>query len=616
MANEIITEIKLELDKFRADLAESEKMSAASAARSGKEVGEAVEEGLGHAGDSIKEKFLEIGAIIATTFTVEKAIEAASSEEAAVNQLNLALATTGQYTDEAARHFEEYATTLSRTTLASKEAVLQGASLIQTMGKLSEPTLQRATKAALDLSAAMHVTAEQGFAIVERAAGGNVTALNKLGLKIFQTGDTTKDFTHTLDVLEGRFRGLAELQTNTFAGSVNAVHTAITELLATVGKLVTASPTMIKILKTVSSSFLEAAEAVAKWGKGRDVVQEFGQELVVLGGYVKDYLILPFEFAFNLIKVGFDAVKVLWQAQLTALVMAAEKLTGFLARFSNKAKEMHEALATFSESTKDTLGGFVTDTKAAWETAFDFPVTAAAEKFIVKSKQFLDTVRPPLKANLAQLSNEVQLPLSGFGAFFSGFAEGFTKASKSMTVTARELGAQIHSTISVGVTNSFAAMGSALASGHRGMEAFGKAMLGVLGDIAVQSGAAFIALGVARLAASYGLDPSAYGLIAAGGVLATIGGALKAIAGGGGGGSPAQAPTSQGGGVAAGNGGIQTPANNPATGAATTQPGIGTAVTVNVHGNILDRRQTGLELAEVINESFRNNGVAFASGGL
>jgi hypothetical protein len=35
---------------------------------------------------------------------------------------------------------------------------------------------------------------------------------------------------------------------------------------------------------------------------------------------------------------------------------------------------------------------------------------------------------------------------------------------------------------------------------------------------------------------------------------------------------------------------------------------------VNVQGNVLDRRQTGLEIAEVINEAFGSGGVTFATG--
>ena len=40
----------------------------------------------------------------------------------------------------------------------------------------------------------------------------------------------------------------------------------------------------------------------------------------------------------------------------------------------------------------------------------------------------------------------------------------------------------------------------------------------------------------------------------------------------------------------------------------------GTQIAVNIQGNILDRRQTGLEIAEVINEVFGTNGVGFATG--
>jgi hypothetical protein len=160
-----------------------------------------------------------------------------------------------------------------------------------------------------------------------------------------------------------------------------------------------------------------------------------------------------------------------------------------------------------------------------------------------------------------------------------------------------------------------------MAKGENGFAAFGKAMVGVLGDIAIQAGSTFIALGIAKAIASLGSDPSAYALIAAGAALSILGGALKAYAGSGGGGggpasggAPSGASTSGGGGGVASSGGSGTaPADTQATSFNDSQRGeVGTKVEVNVQGNVFDRRETGLMIADTINEAFGSNGITFA----
>ena len=249
---------------------------------------------------------------------------------------------------------------------------------------------------------------------------------------------------------------------------------------------------------------------------------------------------------------------------------------------------------------------------------FNFDASAKAEQYIAGMTTFVESVKPVVAANFKGVSDAAKTA-TGEPGFFDGFAQSFMDANAKMITSAKNLGAQIHATIGQGVSNSFAAMGAAMAKGENGFAAFGKAMIGVLGDIALQAGAMFISLGIAKAIASLGSDPSAYALIAAGAALSILGGALKAYAGGGGGGGPASAAPSAsgtGGGVAAGGGSGSAPNEDNGQDFNDSQRGeVGTKVEVNVQGNVFDRRETGLHIADVINETFGSNGLTLATGG-
>jgi hypothetical protein len=198
-----------------------------------------------------------------------------------------------------------------------------------------------------------------------------------------------------------------------------------------------------------------------------------------------------------------------------------------------------------------------------------------------------------------------------------GFVESMKAGFNQMAGDAATFAKNFQGVIANGTTNAFASMGAALVKGQDLFAAFGGVMLGVLGDIAIQFGTVYIAMGVGRAIASFGADAGAYALILAGGALATLGGALKAV-GGGGGGTTAATPSSTvtagsassytgGGGVAGG----ETPGENVEMFAPERENKAG--VTVNIQGSVLDRRETGLAIAEVLNEyGDTNGGVVFA----
>lgn len=157
-----------------------------------------------------------------------------------------------------------------------------------------------------------------------------------------------------------------------------------------------------------------------------------------------------------------------------------------------------------------------------------------------------------------------------------------------------------------GLTNAFAGLGKALVKGQNGFEAFGKAVLSALGSMAIQIGTMLVSIGLGFQALGpvlpvFGLSGAA--AVAAGLGLIVLGGALSAL---GEGGETAAGTASAGGGVTGAGGTANLGA--VADGTQLERPQQGQQISVNVQGNILDRRQTGLELVEVIREQFDTQG--------
>jgi hypothetical protein len=620
MANEIVSELRLELDKFRADLKQAQQDAEKAGKSGGEGFGNNLEKGFSLGAGKLIGGIAAIGSALAGAFTLKASIAAASEQETAINALNSSLALAGNFTAKASADFQAFAGALQKTTTAADETIVQGGALIATMGKLSGETLNRATAASLDLAAALNIDQATAFNMVAKAASGHVTALGRYGIEVKKTGDDSRDFAVALGELENSFRGMAALQTNTFSGAMAQTKNQFGEILESLGNIVIKSPAVIAVLKLSAETFASLAKSIEDFAKGRDLISEFSTVMIDFGKAMITWVVAPLELLYNVGVVVFNGLKMIVQTAVLAIATYLTGLTGMLALVSDKFAGMHEGVKMFAAGAKETLMQFAGETQASADGIFNFDASAKAEQYLGQMQTFVDNVKPITVANFKGISDAAAAGMAK-PTMFSAFADSFMEANARVIAGAKNLGAQIHATIGQGVTNSFAAMGAAMAKGENGFAAFGKAMVGVLGDIAIQAGSTFIALGIAKAIASLGSDPSAYALIAAGAALSILGGALKAYAGSGGGGggpasggAPSGASTSGGGGGVASSGGSGTaPADTQATSFNDSQRGeVGTKVEVNVQGNVFDRRETGLMIADTINEAFGSNGITFA----
>ena len=211
------------------------------------------------------------------------------------------------------------------------------------------------------------------------------------------------------------------------------------------------------------------------------------------------------------------------------------------------------------------------------------------------------------QAQKKQIFIEGETQALTIGESFNNIMEGMDESAKEMSVNAsknfKNLGKTMLQSVGQAAGNAFAAFGQAVAEGENALEAFGKSLLNSLGQMAIQMGTQFILQGIAYSYAGLANGPP---LIAAGAALAVFGGILSASGGAG------PKDVSGGGGTAGGGiGSIQdnSPINEPIPFEDTVAQTPKTEVSVNIQGNVLDRRETGLEIAKILEEQFSDQGL-------
>jgi TP901 family phage tail tape measure protein len=207
---------------------------------------------------------------------------------------------------------------------------------------------------------------------------------------------------------------------------------------------------------------------------------------------------------------------------------------------------------------------------------------------IATSKNLLTGLEGELLGLLEQqrLIVENAKPFDPLATNIKTVATTITDVTKKVT---KDFNKEFGGAIASGVSNFV----NAIRKGENAFEAFGKAVLGVFGDLAIQIGTFFIIEGVA-VEALKKIDGS--GALAAGLALVALGTVLKGIAAGAGGGET----------TAAGDAAIQEETSIDAD----EDVERSTSVTVNVEGTVLDPVSVGTQIAELLSDVTDSNDIA------
>lgn len=528
---------------------------------------------------------LAAGVVLKKIFSA--AIEESSKYDTALNQLNIALSQTGQFTKEASVGFEEYAASIQATTKFSDEAVLSSAALIQQLGHLSGDGLKKAESAALDLSAALGIDLTTASQLVGKAAEGNVSGLQRLGLQISKGSSDAQTYANALQALS-RFQGAAAQSANTFEGSLAQLSNNFNDLLKRIGQLATRSPALLATFKEISKAITGFTSTIGSKIGGQDIFKDMIINFSIIaqtGIETARRIGLSFELAFARAGQALKAFQVLSTAGLSSA-------------FNQQLKEASDNVDKIKAEFNDTPESIV---------FFDNLIMKVQQTSGVLTELSDKVKNTPLVIQTA--FDETKLAIDNFALGFTGaydLAAAGTVALANQVQAAKDrivgdfkkIGESARQGLGTSIGQGFAAFGKALAKGENALAAFAKAFLSSIGNAAIATGTEMILRGI-----GYSFDPILMGfgpgLIAAGAALATFGGVLSAVGGGGGGGAPS--------GAAGGGASVQElPVGSPELNTKPKEPT--TTNSLIIHGDVLDSDETSNRIVNLLRDFTDKNG--------
>lgn len=157
-------------------------------------------------------------------------------QEQSIIRLNIALGSLGEYSVEASRDMQEFASSLQRVTTFGDETILKVSAVIAQLGRVSGQELKRATEGAIQLSAVIGTDLQASGLLLAKAAQGMTESLSRYGLVLDESIPKSERFNALLDLLENNFGGAAQLQAETFGGKIQQLGNVWGDFLEVVGQ--------------------------------------------------------------------------------------------------------------------------------------------------------------------------------------------------------------------------------------------------------------------------------------------------------------------------------------------------------------------------------------------
>lgn len=189
--------------------------------------------------------FRNVIGLVSAGLGLRAVISNTEESEAAIAQLDNAIAKIGANVEVVSNDFQGFAVELQRVSTFSDEAIMSVETLLLSFRGLSSGTIKRATADILDLSARLGIDLETAAKTVGRALEDPVagmTALRKAGVLLsdaqkkqiknfVEVGDKAKAQQVILQELEARFKGSAAAARDTFGGALTGLKNAAGDLL-------------------------------------------------------------------------------------------------------------------------------------------------------------------------------------------------------------------------------------------------------------------------------------------------------------------------------------------------------------------------------------------------
>lgn len=551
--------------------------------------------------DNIAGKFkgLLLGAIAGVFAGFAKAaVDAAVEAEQAQLSLANSLTRVGGLTSENIAAFNSLATELQKTTKLTDEQAVSLIALANNYARSGEEA-EKLVKAAIDLSAATGVDSQAAIEGLGRSISGVGRGLNTLIPGFKSMSEEALKAGAAIEFVNSKFGGSAQAQYDGAAAGLSKISKGFNEVLESTGRFFTGSREASTFLSTIAELMFMLAKAIDSASASFDSFIRNLREAKSSNIFIQGMQLVI--GALDVTKKKLEETKVVLDADMVAFQQLGQVVGNQSSKFTAYA-----AGANVAASALDILKGKINDYGLNLQGVNQLSEDQATK--LLTAIQAIESYKLSLEPLIAMTAEQV-LQFQKLSAELLNL--GFTSQQlngmsiESMNGVLKNFQA-ITQAFRSGVVNAIvggiSAITKALVTGKDGFKAFLNAVLNIIGDMLIQIGGALIAIGLGVEAIKASLLTLTGGpALAAGLALVVLGTLLKSL--GSGGDAGAASGAAAGGGFIAGGG--------PGT---FEQP-ISTApkateVVINVQGNVLDRRESGLEIASVLQEYFdTNNGV-------
>lgn len=535
---------------------------------------------------------------VAAGVAISRAVDAASQQENAINSLNSALRINNELTAETSRDLQDYASELQKVTKFGDEAVIEQLAFAQSMGASAEQS-KLVVSAAADLASALNIDLNSATRNVAKTLGGFAGELGEVIPELKALSSEQLQAGEGVQLLANRFSGAASDAVNTFSGRTTQLSNSLGDLFESIGFIITNSPILQSGIEALTTTF-EALNSVVKDLGGeppqilsssevKRQIQDVGAEIDAIDQKIELLSSKDRPAFFGLTSTFASEIEGL-KEQKQQLVLQDIELNTQLNEINQRAVDQERArqaekLAAQQESQQKSLEalaslGIMTEEILIQNIEREAEVLRQArENDVITEEEFAEL-------SLQRLQNFEDQKLK--------IAEQGNKKRNKEQLNANKI-------LANSVANGTAALFKSIFAGENAFDALGNFVLNTLGDLATQTGQFFIAQGIAIEALN---AVSGTGAVVAGVALVALGQLFKSFTSGGGSAGAGTVPT---------GGGAAVPTFETAS---VTQeqiqeeaPEAGNQVNITVEGNILDRRETGLELVSVINEAIDSDNV-------
>lgn len=591
MADEKVT-IQLTLDKSDVDKVLDGPVPA-SFGKAGKQSGNKFSKGLSSALNkdlgSLQTKILAIGASLVTAFGGKKAIEAANVQERAIRGLTTSLSQLG----ETARltELEGFAAELQQTANVADEVVLGQLKFSQAMGATVDQSKEVLTAAA-DMSAALDIDLNSAVRNISKTLGGYAGELGEVIPELKNLSAEQLRAGAGIDLLAKKYEGFGKsLASGTFEGALTGAQLAFGDLLEEIGFIVTKSPAAIKALGFVKKAIQDLAKEVKIFADDGGF-KKIAETAIEIGSAVNFFIIKPFSAVFDVLRIVQNAINT-FVAGVVANFATIGAAIGKLLNKLGVAKEVADSLTFGEDFTGDVFQENLDALTASMDSAFGQERSEQIAAFLEKLKEGLNATAE----GTVEVSSQIKKSTQEVASF--GLAAG---------KVAVDMGATIKQALAKGISGGVQVLIKSLMAGENAFDAFGKFVLNLMGDMAIQLGQMFILKGLAIEALK---KVSGGEAIAVGVALTALGTIMKTYAGAG------SASPSSGGGD---GGGLAGSASSPTALTAETEAEElaepSTNVVVNIQGDVLDSDATGTRIVSLINDAVDGQGVTIRRNAL